>query len=512
MSVAERFLSPLQARASWLPVFVTLGISLFAWSAIGLGPFSGFNTPPDYGDFEAQRHWMEITNHLSPKEWYIHDFYWWRLDYPPLTAYHSWLCGYLGSKLNPQWFALDSSRGLETPELKAFMRSTVIASQMLVYAPSMWVWIVSCIPASDRENGQIEPVTSQRVKFLGIALLFPCLSIIDHGHFQFNSVMLGFTVASQNCLVKRRFVLASIFFVLALFFKQMALYYAPAIFCAILGCCFGPEVQWQFQFKRFFSVAFTVVVSTAILMAPFFQFEQAVQIVQRVFPVFRGLWEDKVANLWCTLNYTVFKLKMRFTAQQLQFLALATTLVGISPSCVCAFVGKPRLWPWTFASCAWAFFLFSFQVHEKSVLLPLLPTILVSIQQHSLPNVLAMSQWIGNIAYFSMWPLLKREQLGLQYFTLLALYNYLFSTYSTTVPRNWLNKLAVAGSYSFFVTLFLAEAFGLIPIEITTKYPDFLIVGNMVASFGCFIYFWLWQTWYMLTLTTLSEFPNTASE
>lgn len=497
-------MSPLQARASWLPVFVTLGVSIFVWSAIGLGPYSGYNTPPDYGDLEAQRHWMEITNHLSPKEWYFDDFHWWRLDYPPLTAYHSWLCGYVGSLINPNWFALHSSRGLESPELKAFMRFTVIASQLVVYVPSVWFWIVSCIPADIREKDTRRPALSPRARFLGIALLSPCLSIIDHGHFQFNSIMLGLTVASLTSLIKRRFVFASVFFVLALFFKQMALYYAPAIFCAILGHCIGPEVQWQFQFKRFVSVGLAVLVTAAILLVPFFQLDQLVQIVQRVFPVFRGLWEDKVANLWCTLNYTAFKLKTRFTAQQLQLLALASTLIGIAPSCVCAFVGKPRLWPWAFASCAWSFFLFSFQVHEKSVLLPLIPTVLVSIQRHSSPNVLAMSQWIGNIAYFSMWPLLRREKLELQYFVLLALYNYLFATYSTVFPRNWLNKLAVAGSYCIFIILFLAEIFDLVPIEITTKYPDLLVVGNMTASFGCFIYFWLWQTWYMLTLTTLS--------
>lgn len=46
-----------------------------------------------HGDFEAQRHWMEITKHLPISQWYYHDLEWWGLDYPPLTAYHSWLLG-----------------------------------------------------------------------------------------------------------------------------------------------------------------------------------------------------------------------------------------------------------------------------------------------------------------------------------------------------------------------------------------------------------------------------------
>jgi ALG6, ALG8 glycosyltransferase family len=46
-----------------------------------------------FGDYEAQRHWMEITNHLPMRQWYTYDLQYWGLDYPPLTAYHSWLCG-----------------------------------------------------------------------------------------------------------------------------------------------------------------------------------------------------------------------------------------------------------------------------------------------------------------------------------------------------------------------------------------------------------------------------------
>jgi len=50
-------------------------------------------SPPMHGDFEAQRHWMEVTTQLPVKVWYWHDLEWWGLDYPPLTAYHSWLVG-----------------------------------------------------------------------------------------------------------------------------------------------------------------------------------------------------------------------------------------------------------------------------------------------------------------------------------------------------------------------------------------------------------------------------------
>ena len=46
-----------------------------------------------FGDLEAQRHWMEITSHLPIKDWYSYDVQYWGLDYPPLTAYHSYILG-----------------------------------------------------------------------------------------------------------------------------------------------------------------------------------------------------------------------------------------------------------------------------------------------------------------------------------------------------------------------------------------------------------------------------------
>jgi len=50
-----------------------------------------------YGDYEAQRHWMEITVNLPISDWYRHtpenDLLYWGLDYPPLTAYLSFLFG-----------------------------------------------------------------------------------------------------------------------------------------------------------------------------------------------------------------------------------------------------------------------------------------------------------------------------------------------------------------------------------------------------------------------------------
>ena len=122
-----------------------------------LAPPPGQGTPPMFGDYEAQRHWMEITNHLPTQQWYTYDLQYWGLDYPPMTAYHSWLCGKMyvvlilcsfllplpmnrGSFIDSRWFALDTSRGIETPASKLYMRSTVILSDYVVYIPAAWLF------------------------------------------------------------------------------------------------------------------------------------------------------------------------------------------------------------------------------------------------------------------------------------------------------------------------------------------------------------------------------------
>ncbi|CAN7950806.1 unnamed protein product [Ixodes hexagonus] len=66
------------------------------------------------------------------------DLLYWGLDYPPLTAYHSWACGKIASYINSSWVTLHQSRGLESYEHKLFMRYTVLAADLLVFFPAVF--------------------------------------------------------------------------------------------------------------------------------------------------------------------------------------------------------------------------------------------------------------------------------------------------------------------------------------------------------------------------------------
>ena len=61
---------------------------------------------------------MEITLHVPLRDWYRsttdNDLEHWGLDYPPLTAYVSYLCGLFCERLEPASMELRSSWGYET--------------------------------------------------------------------------------------------------------------------------------------------------------------------------------------------------------------------------------------------------------------------------------------------------------------------------------------------------------------------------------------------------------------
>ena len=87
-------------RESFLHLSALLSFSILLRWGVSLYPYSGGYGPTRvredgvemYGDYEAQRHWMEITLHLPIQDWYRetkdNDLLYWGLDYPPLTAYH----------------------------------------------------------------------------------------------------------------------------------------------------------------------------------------------------------------------------------------------------------------------------------------------------------------------------------------------------------------------------------------------------------------------------------------
>lgn len=499
---------------------------------------------------------MEITTHLPISKWYLYDLQYWGLDYPPLTAYHSWLLGKMyvfsayfdrpsrgaptdrrsGSLLDPAWFALDDSRGFEDPQLKVFMRATVVVSEYLVYIPA----VVNFLRRYTRMQGVHAWSASIA---LVIVLMQPATILIDHGHFQYNTVMLGLVVASLDAILAGRMLWACIFFVGALGFKQMALYYAPVMFAYLFGVCVFPKIR----IFRLVLISLMTVAAFALLFAPlmigatypearnvfasaqqppllpalpismdkhsvvYALLFQLTQTIHRVFPFARGLFEDKVANAWCAIH-TFYKLN-RFDTALLQRASFCVTLASILIPCGIIF-RHPRaslLLP-TLSCVSWGFFLFSFQVHEKSVLLPLLPMTLLLAGDGGLSKEnRAWVGWANILGSWTMYPLLKREELRMPYFVMTLLWAYLMGlpptsleTYrsraslgdpSSQFELHALTKLLHAAFYLAMIAWHILEAFVAPP----PGKPDLWVVLNVLIGAGGFGVAYLWCMWKLIT-------------
>ena len=207
------------------------------------------------------------------------------------------------------------------------------------------------------------------------------------------------------------------------------------------------------------------------------------QPITRIFPFSRGLFEDKVSNFWCATNVLI-KWKHWISRGVLVKLSALLTVLGFAPSVFIMYNTAKKLQaarksaqesdnqppflallPYALLTSSLSFFLFSFQVHEKTVLLPLLPiTLLLSGAPVDSPAY-AWGALMNNVAVFryvlttlwdfclstlcSMWPLLKKDGLGLPYLAILVLWNRLIgynpfswppksSTHLISLASEWL--------------------------------------------------------------------------
>ncbi|OAQ67925.1 glucosyltransferase [Pochonia chlamydosporia 170] len=529
---------------------VLMVVGLFRWAA-GFWGYSGFQRPPMFGDYEAQRHWMELTTHLPISQWYFHDLQWWGLDYPPLTAYHSWVMGKIGGLIEPSWFALFTSRGSDDPTLKIFMRATVIISEYLIYIPAVVVFA--------RRYSRLNGVSTWTSSVALVAILMqPATILIDHIHFQYNTVMLGLVLASINSMLAERYKWAAVFFVAALGFKQMALYYAFTVFAYLLGKCMQPRIN----ITRLVGIALVTVASFAVLVLPLiigtlydrhqgidsrpdldgpppplplFPFvahyldtrsalyavvEQMIQMVHRIFPFSRGLFEDKVANFWCALN-VVIKLR-NLPTDLLQKAALGATLLSIiPPNLVLLIRPEKKILPLAFATTAWGFFLFSYQVHEKSVLLPLMPMTLLLAGKQGLNG--DTRSWVGFanlLGAWTMFPLLSRVDLTVPYTVLTLLWAYLVGLpplcwtapfmEAGPAPKQWATAIIHGCFYAFMGVWHVVNACVPPPVD----KPDLWVVANVGVGCAGFIMCYLWCFWKLLVDSGLvaSKLPKSKTQ
>lgn len=443
-------------RLPWALVSLAL---LIRW-LVAQFDYSGYNSPPMYGDYEAQRHWMEITTNLPIGEWYRNstqnDLLYWGLDYPPLTAYHMYLLGYISNRLfNSSWTELHESRGMESYEHKIFMRSTVIISDLLIYIPAIIYYFYKTEPIQYSSPSASSIHKQNVVTFTALLLLYPGQILIDHGHFQYNSVFMGLTLWAIIAMIKGRQVTSAILFTLALGYKQMSLYYALPFFWFIASSNLRVRPITRGIFNIFL-VGVVVVGMFGLMFLPYLNSKDAIfQVIQRIFPFNRGLFEDKVANFWFSLSI-FYKYRNTHSLDELLKLSTSLTLLFSLPAGL-HLLYRPtiRTFKYALVTTSMVFFLFSFQVHEKTILVPALPLLLLAREHPRAAN------WFVIISTFSLQPLLIKDGQTIPYFVLLVIY----------------------------VTLSLEAFHGLSTLSLTKIFTgqNFVVVTYLTSILGCFV-------------------------
>ena len=388
----------------------------------------------------------------------------------------------------------------------AFMRVSVLATEVLFV-----VVVVSLVCVLRRP-----PHTLPDLALLLAALAHPPLLLIDHGHFQYNGVCIGLVLlwvlgvaaacrSPATALPTTAECGAAAAFMLALNFKQMALYYALPVFALHVGRAWRAAAaapshcEAVARFLAHIAVLGCVVLTVqAAMLAPLCAAAgdcaaQAHAVGRRVFPFARGLFEDKVANLWCALD-PVLRLRGALLSGQVQLhsvLALASgvTLAGALPAMWAAAVsaGRPEQLLRACSHGSLAFFLASYQVHEKSILLPsTLAAVADAMSGRLRPSrSSALLQWT---ALLSMGPLLCRD--GLQVplcvggVALAALLVWAWAG----APRWQRGAVAVAACAQ---ALLLAASAALRPPQ---RYPDLFPVLLAMLSCSMFVAVWVMGT------------------
>ncbi|PAN49853.1 hypothetical protein PAHAL_9G479200 [Panicum hallii] len=413
---------PWQPQAPPVPTALLISLAaLLVRVLVSVGPYSGQGAAPKFGDYEAQRHWMELTLHLPPTDWYRNtsdnDLAYWGLDYPPLSAYQSLLHGRIINASLPDAVALRSSRGYESTESKLLMRWTVLSSDLLVFFPAalwfVWAYLKGGIGITGEERRE------GWMWLLAMVLISPCLVLIDHGHFQYNCISLGLTLGAIAGVLSRNELIAAALFTLAINHKQMSLYFAPAFFSHLFGKC----LKRKYPIVEVMKLAFVVLGTFALVWWPFLHsYEAALQVISRLAPFERGIYEDYVANFWCSTS-VIIKWKRLFAIKPLKLMSLSATILAFLPSFVQQVKSPSNLgFLYSLMNSSFSFYLFSYQVHEKSILLPLLPASLLALKEPQ------MYGWFVYFALFSMYPLICRDQLLLQYIAALGLFFLIYYT------------------------------------------------------------------------------------
>lgn len=495
------------------------------------------------------RNWLAITNSLPLSRWYFESTSQWTLDYPPLFAWFEYLLSQVAVLIDPKMVIISK---LEYVSLSTvlFQRGSVIVTDLiLAYAVKEYC----------RYLAKKSSLPARNCLILAMLVIFNFgLLIVDHIHFQYNGFLFGILLLSIAKLSEGMILESSFWFAVLLNFKHIFLYIAPAYFVFLLrSYCFRPSAAekkekqlrifgvniWDFSPLNLVKLGFIVVIVFGASFGPFIAMGQLSQVLSRLFPFKRGLCHAYWApNFWALYNaldkaVAILGSKSGFFSKELinKQASMTGGLVGQSehlilpavPPIITVMLTLLSVLPalhhvWFRPSnitgflrclvlCAFGSFLFGWHVHEKAILMVIIPLSLMAVVDKRAARVFLVLSTTGHLSLF---PLLFQSQETPIKVCLMLMFT-IFSFYSLCLVHcgESSEKSVVADLFNLPIVEWYEAwyLYGLVFLEFycSAVHPFTVLAVNlpflplMLTSVYCAVgVVWAWIVFYVDTLKT----------
>lgn len=403
-------------------------------------------------DYEVHRNWLAITHSLPVKKWYYEDTSPWTLDYPPFFAWFEYILSIFAQYFDKEMLVIDNLN-YDSPKTTIFQRSSVIITDLLfAYGVSRVCRVLS---------GFKKVIGWSSNVVLPILLLTNAgLLMLDHIHFQYNGMLYGVLLISVSYMIEERFLCSAFWFAVLINLKHIYIYMAPVYFMYLLrNYCLtmvksGSQkfINIAVNYVNFFKLSAIVVAVFLVSFGPFYN--QMAQVLTRLFPFKRGLSHAYWApNFWAIYNFVdrlgtavygklngnsvklekgsstsglVGDINHTFLPQISPAVTLFLTVLFILPAVYKLFrnVKNPIYFLKSLVICSLTAFLFGWHVHEKAILMAIIPLSISAILNQRIDAKCFLL--LSVTGHYSIFPLLEDNNLTLIKL-LLVLLHFMYS-------------------------------------------------------------------------------------
>ncbi|KAL0993744.1 hypothetical protein UPYG_G00113060 [Umbra pygmaea] len=462
-------------------------------------------------DFEVHRNWLAITHSLPVSKWYHENTSEWTLDYPPLFAWFEYGLSHVAQHFDKEMLVVQNL-SYSSPATILFQRLSVIATDVVfIYA------VRECSRSVREEKGSKELLVRPCFILATLLLWNYGLLIVDHIHFQYNGFLYGILLLSVARHLQGRHLEGALLFAVLMNLKHIYLYIAPTYGIFLLrSYCFTKNntdgsVRWScFSLVRLGTLASIVVSVCALSFGPFIAMGQLPQVLVRLFPFKRGLchayWAPNFWALYNVVDKALSMLGVRLKLLDVTNLPKASmtgglvqefqhsVLPSISPSVtlMCTLVSVLpavlRIWCRPCGArgflrclvlCALASFMFGWHVHEKAILMAILPLSILAVESREDAGIFLM---LATTGHYSLFPLLfTAAELPTKVLLMLLFTLYSFTSLKKLFRGSLLNALEATYLLGLVAVEILCEiVYPLLPWQ--QRLP---FVPLLVTSFYC---------------------------